>query len=59
MFRAIAKHEHDLVADVDWETRTYGPHFGLERSQSFKDEGGMGQICAWTWPAGRIRGERA
>lgn len=31
VLRAIAKHEHDLVADIDGETRKHGPYFGLER----------------------------
>jgi hypothetical protein len=32
MFRAVAQHEDDLVADVNCENGKHGPYFGLERS---------------------------
>jgi hypothetical protein len=38
LLRAVTQHEHDLLSNIDGETRKHGPHFGLEQSQGFEDE---------------------
>jgi hypothetical protein len=38
LLRAVTQHKHDLLSNIDGETRKHGPDFGLERSQGFEDE---------------------